>query len=713
MAIRERLRGILDELIATGYPEQVAERIASGDLPMDTASRMQRAEAMGFDPTEVQYHGTEADITSFIPSASGKMGPGVYTTPSQSTANTFSGYPSPYAEGGNVMPLLTRGNYIDNADAFAMRPEISGKEGQRILNETLQEAGYAGRQAGGRGLLTGERVTFDPRNVRSLFAAFDPEYKGSNILGGTAAGALGLTALMAPEEAEAKTPEFLASLPQLEPYEPGMVEGAVQSVAEFLKGIGATESDYTANQMASSLSSLADFTPVVGDAKGFAEARDAFDQGNYGEAALLGGLGLLGLIPVGGDILAGAAKGMFIGPRAANFNFEQLGRQQEMEAAGERPRDIVAETGIFRGSDGLLRSEISDRGARVSGLPFGDTPGSEGAPIQRTLGGILDHAELYENYPGIANTPVNNMAKTDPASLLDTGGYFDPRTGEITINPLINNTTKRTQDTMLHEIQHLIQDLEGFAKGGSPESAQRFVDDINRQEIFDSIDAGYDEIAAKRNAILEELRELRPAETLYRMQNIGRPKDLSNSSLWYQFSDDVRREIGPPPRRGQASLDYAQRAGKVISRLLQTKGDDQFMYATAQQKLDDMGADVKRQMRNAEARLNRFDSKPETTEALSAISERKRRRGLLLDEKMGGPKGRQATYNRLAGEVEARNTVDRQYMDMDERLFQPYYQTQDVPNREQEMYRIVGGSLLSYPTRNRFDVLYPRGLLGE
>lgn len=203
MAIGARLRGILDELIATGFPDQVAERIASGDLPMDTASRMQRAEAMGFDPTDVQYHGTEADITSFIPSTSGKMGPGVYTTPSQSTANTFSGYPSPYAEGGNVMPLLTRGNYIDNADAFAMRPDISGKEGQRILNETLQEAGYAGRQAGGRGLLTGERVTFDPRNVRSLFAAFDPEYKGSNILGGAATAAVGAGLLAAPEEAEA------------------------------------------------------------------------------------------------------------------------------------------------------------------------------------------------------------------------------------------------------------------------------------------------------------------------------------------------------------------------------------------------------------------------------------------------------------------------------------------------------------------------------
>ena len=197
------LRGLVEELIKRGFPDSVAERIASGALPMDAASKTERMKAQGFNPTDVQYHGTEADITSFIPSTSGKMGPGVYTTPSQSTANTFAGYPSPYAEGGNVMPLLTRGDYIDNADAFAMRPDISGKEGQRILNEALQESGYAGRQARGRGLLTGERVTFDPRNVRSLFAAFDPEYKGSNILGGAATAAVGAGLLAAPEEAEA------------------------------------------------------------------------------------------------------------------------------------------------------------------------------------------------------------------------------------------------------------------------------------------------------------------------------------------------------------------------------------------------------------------------------------------------------------------------------------------------------------------------------
>ena len=54
----------LDDLIAQGYPPEVAERIVSGELPMDTASRMQRAESMGFDPSDVQLHGTSDDIVA-------------------------------------------------------------------------------------------------------------------------------------------------------------------------------------------------------------------------------------------------------------------------------------------------------------------------------------------------------------------------------------------------------------------------------------------------------------------------------------------------------------------------------------------------------------------------------------------------------------------------------------------------------------------------
>lgn len=500
-----------------------------------------------------------------------------------------------------------------------------------------------------------------------------------------------------------------AGMPSITPYNPSLVERAERSIAQGLLNAGVISDPYRANRSAEAISGVLDFLPVAGDVKGVAEFKDALDAGNKVDAAIAGAGAAVGLLPFIGDV----ANAMFIGPRATSFDFAQMRRQQEMEAEGARPRDIVAETGMFRGADGMVRSEISDAGSKATPFPFGQNPSAEDAPIQVMAGSILDHPELYENYPLLANTPVNNMALTDPGLLGRVGGYYDPNTKELTLNPRSAGDPEVVRDTMLHELQHMIQEAEGFAKGGSDESAQRIVQMINERELQDIVDYGYQDIFSKRNAMLDELRELRPAETLYRMQNINRPKDLFNSNFYYQFSDDIRREIGPPPRRGQASLDYAQRAGKVISRLLQTTGDERFIYQNAQEKLDDIGSDVQRQIRNAEARLKRFDSKPETTEALSAISERKRRRGLLEEERLRGEQGKQETYRRFGGEVESRNTETRKDMTMEERLANPYYLTQDIPNREQEMYRITGGGLLTYPTRNRYDVLYPRGILGE
>lgn len=52
----------------------------------------------------------------------------------------------------------------------------------------------------------------------------------------------------------------------------------------------------------------ADMTPVVGDALAFGEARDAYRQGNMGQAAILGGLATLGMVPIGGDVASRAIR---------------------------------------------------------------------------------------------------------------------------------------------------------------------------------------------------------------------------------------------------------------------------------------------------------------------------------------------------------------------------------------------------------------------
>lgn len=201
MALLSAITKAVDELVQLGYPREVAERIASGDLPMDTASRMQRAEAMGFGPSDVQYHGTKADFTEFAPSDFGNVGPGIYMS---SNPEVASGYASRTLynpeEGAQVMPLITRGDTIGMRDYFAQYPDTAISQ-MPDTNAELRELGITAiNEAAG----APDKAVFDPRDVRSLFsAAFDPEYKGSNILGGAATAAVGAGLLAAPEEAEA------------------------------------------------------------------------------------------------------------------------------------------------------------------------------------------------------------------------------------------------------------------------------------------------------------------------------------------------------------------------------------------------------------------------------------------------------------------------------------------------------------------------------
>ena len=220
MSVMGLLSDVVARLIRQGYPETVAERIASGELPMDTASRMERARQLGFNPDDVQYHGTSDDILAFRDTLlaqrdPGYVGRGVYTTSEPRLASSYANMAVPRERnaagdfsGPNVMPLLTRG---DEFQQFSLQDKINLAEEIRqnplaanALTEQLSEAGKAGAEVRDATGALIERATFDPRNVRSLLsAAFDPEYTGPNILGATAttAGALGL--LAAPEEAEA------------------------------------------------------------------------------------------------------------------------------------------------------------------------------------------------------------------------------------------------------------------------------------------------------------------------------------------------------------------------------------------------------------------------------------------------------------------------------------------------------------------------------
>jgi len=166
--------------------EQGGLGLAAGNTPME------RAGAMGFNPNAPMYHATDVDFGAFQPSPRGKLGAGVYVSPSSRYAEKYAG------DNARVLPLMSRGQLASDdvaqnisegvrQEMLAQNPNFSVPEWKQRTTQALTEAGYAGRDMEGL-----ESVITNPSNLRSRYAAFDPFQRNSpDIL----AGALPLTAL--------------------------------------------------------------------------------------------------------------------------------------------------------------------------------------------------------------------------------------------------------------------------------------------------------------------------------------------------------------------------------------------------------------------------------------------------------------------------------------------------------------------------------------
>lgn len=139
-----------------------------------------------------------------------------------------------------------------------------------------------------------------------------------------------------------------------------------------------------------------------------------------------------------------------------------------MEKDGYSPEKIRLATGWFRGPyDNEWRREVADDLARVTDT-FRDLPettlfGREKNEIP--LNRALNHPELFKAYPDL-----NSVKVIRQKGVMDFGGlqgWFDPDTNTINITPY----AKDPESTLLHEVQHWIQEKEGFATGGNQDVA--------------------------------------------------------------------------------------------------------------------------------------------------------------------------------------------------------------------------------------------------
>lgn len=145
--------------------------------------------------------------------------------------------------------------------------------------------------------------------------------------------------------------------------------------------------------------------------------------------------------------------GMFIGPSSKMFNKDMALKASQMAKKGATPQEIWQTTGTVKGPDGQWRQEISDNKVRYE-KAFEESPA--GQSINTFVGDAIDHPELFKAYPQSPNIALGMYPSAANAS-------YQPAANKI----VIPNRGESGKSSLLHEIQHSIQEKEGFAVGGN------------------------------------------------------------------------------------------------------------------------------------------------------------------------------------------------------------------------------------------------------
>lgn len=181
------------------------------------------------------------------------------------------------------------------------------------------------------------------------------------------------------------------------------------------------------------------------------------------------------------------------GPLAATANLDTLNHAREMHEQGKSKQEIWKKTGWLLGRDNKWRFEIPDDLEKITFAAL-EKSGT------CSLGDVYDNPKLYEAYPAFKSMKVR-LSSDLPDS---TRGRFNA--DGITLNrKTLEKSLDQAKETLVHEIQHAIQEEEGFASGGSARTrsqllkqAKRKIWDMN-QEI-NAVEGGREYVVAQDKA---------------------------------------------------------------------------------------------------------------------------------------------------------------------------------------------------------------------
>lgn len=306
------------------------------------------------------------------------------------------------------------------------------------------------------------------------------------------------------------------------------------------------------------------------------------------------------------------ARFSYAGKNANGANLDSLREAQEMQAAGADMESIRKATGWHEGMDGKWRWEIDDSkmeyhraGDALFGrnhpeyaeqqrleqkMLYGEMTDTEQARLRALtetwgrersrlservergnarLEDVLDHEELFRAYPQLRHVRV--VFDETPKGVL---GSFSAEGNQITISEELRDAP---QDVLIHEIQHAIQNAEGFAKGSNRQYWEEKLtngDEIQSKDFQEArekliqfqLDEANEEVLALRDQ-LEKAGELDDGFREYdRIWEEAERRGLDKKiNEYYDLRENYYDQLHKPQRSVPSEL-YYNTAGEIEAR---------------------------------------------------------------------------------------------------------------------------------------------------
>ena len=347
-------------------------------------------------------------------------------------------------------------------------------------------------------------------------------------------------------------------------------------------------------------------------------------------------------------------RNMFVGEKGAteadkaeevSTRLDNLSVARRMEKAKKDAKTIKMATGWERGSDSKWRYETGD--AKIK-----DTIELDGKTFKRyeedmlwtsgKFGDVVDAPELFKAYPELRDVRIETDAVLND---MPSNGEYNPRTNTITIH---SDDLKYQNSILNHEIQHAIQHIEGFETGGSAENV--------RERIQQIIDNSSDEVGYAR----ERLREWADLNAMAAMLDVAYRKFVGSGNEWERakaveiywdaintIEDNDKAELAINYPHDKTPREVAE-SGYLVDDVIR--------------ELNRLADETRKEIPDGD-----IDTMRKVDRLVGALKDK-------TDFEL---------YNRLAGEVEARNTEKRIGMTEEERRASLASETEDVAREDQ------------------------------